>query len=422
VVELKAAELRARTLRSGTSRQPTSITGPAPSVNTLKPRLLEQVRQALRARHYSRRTEDVYVMWIKRFIFFHKVRHPAEMGEPEINAFLTHLALKERVSASTQNQALAALLFLYRHALGREVGELGDVVRARRPKRLPVVLTREEVKAVLNQLHGEKWLMAALMYGAGLRLMECLRLRVQDIDFARNEITVRDGKGAKDRVMMLPQSLKAPLQDHLRKVKAIHERDLRDGWGRVQMPDALDRKYPNASCEWRWQWVFPQERRWINPKTGQQGRHHVDESILQKAFKQAVEQAGLTKRAACHTLRHSFATHLIEAGYDIRTVQELLGREGRADDDDLYPCAEPGWERCEKSGRCLVSEDALRVIRFPYNTARIFLKERNMMKTKNLTIKVPMGVMPTVSGKCVLGRNQINNSSAVRLERGIPGR
>ena len=249
------------------------------------------------------------------------------MGGLEINAFLTHLVIKERVSASTQNQALAALLFLYRYVLGREVGELGDVVRARRPRRLPVVLTREEVKAVLRELHGDKWLMGSLRYGAGLRLMECLRLRVQDIDVARNEILVRDGKGAKDRVTMLPESLKKPLQDQLQKVKAIHEKDLRDGYGRVPLPDALDRKYPNASREWRWQWVFPQEHRWVNAKTGEQGRHQVDESIVQKAFKQAVARAGLTKRATCHTLRHSFATHLIEAGYDIRTVQELLGHK-----------------------------------------------------------------------------------------------
>jgi integron integrase len=261
-------------------------------------------------------------MWIKRFILFHNKRHPAEMAEPEINAFLTHLALKERVSASTQNQALSALLFLYRYVLGRE---LGGVIRAHRPKRSPVVLTRE--KAVLAQLTGDKWLMASLMYGAGLRLMECLRLRVQDVDFARNEITVRDGKGARDRVTMLPESLKTPLQEHLRKVKAIHEKDLRDGYGRVPLPNALDRKYPNASGDWRWQWVFPQGHRWVNPRTGEQGRHHVDESILQKVFKQAVEKAGLTKRATCHTLRHSFATHLIEDGYDIRTVQELLGHK-----------------------------------------------------------------------------------------------
>jgi integron integrase len=291
------------------------------------PKLLDRVSLAIRARHYSQSTEAAYVAWIKRFIFFHSKRHPVEMGEPEINAFLTHLAVKEQVSASTQNQALAALLFLYRHVLGREIGDLGEVIRARKPRRLPIAMIREEVKAVLANLSCDKWLMASLMYGAGLRLMECLRLRVQDIDFFRNEILVRDGKGAKDRVTMLPLSLKTPLQNHLQKVKAIHEKDLRDGYGRVTLPDALDRKYPTASREWRWQWVFPQEHRWKNPKTGEEGRHHVDESILQKAFKQAVEKAGLTKRATCHTLRHSFATHLLGDGYDIRTVQELLGHK-----------------------------------------------------------------------------------------------
>lgn len=213
-------------------------------VRDAKPKLLDQLREALRARHYSRRTEQTYCSWVKRFIFFHNVRHPEEMAEPEINAFLTHLAVKEKVSASTQNQALSALLFLYRHVIGREVGNLGDVIRARKPKRLPVVMTREEVKAVLANLTGNKWLMASLMYGAGLRLMECLRLRVQDIDFACNEILVRDGKGSKDRITMLPESLKDPLQNHLKRVRAIHGKDLADGWGRVQMPNALDRKYP----------------------------------------------------------------------------------------------------------------------------------------------------------------------------------
>lgn len=290
-----------------------------------KPRLLDLLRQALRARHYSRRTEKTYVFWVRKFIFFHGVRHPAEMGEAEINSFLTHLAVKEKVSASTQNQALSALLFLYRHVIGREVGNLGKVIRARKPSRLPVVMTREEVKAVLDRLSGDKRLMASLMYGAGLRLMECLRLRVQDIDFAPNEIFVRDGKGAKDRITMLPASLKAPLQEHLKRVKRIHEKDLADGWGSVPLPYALDRKYPNAPKEWRWQWVFPQENRWKNSKTGEEGRHHLDESILQKAFKHAVAKAGITKRATCHTLRHSFATHLLEGGHDIRTVQELLG-------------------------------------------------------------------------------------------------
>jgi integron integrase len=253
------------------------------------------------------------------------MRHPAEMAEPEINAYLTHLAVKEKISASTQTQALSALLFLYRYVLDRKIGDLGEVIRARKPHHIPVVMTREEVKGVLAQLTGDKWLMASLMYGAGLRLMECLRLRVQDIEFARNEILVRDGKGAKDRISMVPESLKNPLQDHLKKVKALHERDLVDGWGRVQMPTALDRKYPNAPADWRWQWVFPQENRWINAQTKEQGRHHIDESLVQKSVREAVAKAGLTKRATCHTFRHSFATHLLEGGYDIRTVQELLG-------------------------------------------------------------------------------------------------
>jgi len=294
---------------------------------TGKPKLLDRLRDALRSRHYSRRTEQTYCHWIKRFIFFHNKRHPVEMAEPEINAYLTHLAVKEKVSASTQNQALSALLFLYRHVLDREIGDLGEVIRARKPRHIPVVMTREEVKAVLGHLHGDKWLMANLMYGAGLGLMECLRLRIQDVEFARNEITIRDGKGAKDRVTMLPVSLKTPLQKHLQTVKNIHEKNLGDGWGRVQMPFALDRKYPNASADWRWQWVFPQENRWRNRETGEQGRHHVHESLVQKAIKEAVAKAGFVKHASCHTFRHSFATHLLQDGYDIRTIQELLGHK-----------------------------------------------------------------------------------------------
>ena len=289
--------------------------------------LFDRLQVALRTRHYARRTEQAYGHWITRFTRFHHGRHPAEMAEPEINAFLTHLAVKGQVSASTQNQALAALLFLYRHVIGRNVGDLGEVIRARKPDRLPVVMTREEVKAVLANLTGEKRLMASLMYGAGLRLMECLRLRVQDIDFSRHEILVRDGKGAKDRITVLPESLNAPLQAHLKKVKAIHEKDLADGWGRVLLPDALDRKYPNAPKDWRWQLIFPQETRWKNTKTGEEGRHHVHETILQRTVKDAVRRAGVVKHAGCHTFRHAFATHLLETGYDIRTIQELLGHK-----------------------------------------------------------------------------------------------
>jgi integron integrase len=299
---------------------------PPPEVNN-KPRLLDQLHKAIRVRHLSPRTEEAYRHWIKRYIVFHGKRHPLEMGEGEINAFLSHLAVRERVSASTQNQALAALLFLYRHVLLREIGNLGQVIRARRPRRLPVVLTPDEVQAILANLSGDKHLMVALMYGAGLRQMECLRLRVQDLDFARHEITVRDGKGAKDRVTMLPESLTSPLQDHLTSVRTLHERDLAAGWGRVPLPTALDRKYPNAPAEWRWQWVFPQETRWKNPETGEQGRHHVHETLLQRAVKEAVRKAGIVKRVGCHAFRHSFATHLLESGYDIRTIQELLGHK-----------------------------------------------------------------------------------------------
>jgi integron integrase len=281
----------------------------------------------LKARHYSYKTEQAYGHWVARFLHFHLGRHPTEMAEPDINRFLTHLALKEKVSVSTQNQALAAILFLYWYVIGRDIGDLGEVIRARKPERLPVVMTREEVKAVLANLTGEKRLMAALMYGAGFRLMECLRLRVQDLDFSRNELLVRDGKGAKDRITMLPESLNAPLQDHLKKVKAIHENDLAEGWSRVLLPAALDRTYPNAPKAWRWQWVFPQETRWNNTKTSEEGRYHVHETILQRTVKEAVRRAGVVKQAGCHTFRHSFATHLLETGYDIRTIQELLGHK-----------------------------------------------------------------------------------------------
>jgi integron integrase len=289
--------------------------------------LMDQMRHALRSRHYSRRTEQAYCRWVRRFIYFHGLRHPAEMAAPEINAFLTHLAVTEKVSASTQTQALSALLFLYRHVIGQAVGDLGDLIRARKSVRLPVVLTREEVRAVLGQLEGERWLMASLLYGSGLRLMECLHLRVLDLELARSELVVRDGKGGKDRVTMLPGSLREPVREHLAQVKLVHLRDLKDGLGRVALPQALERKYPSAPTDWRWQWVFPQQRRWRNIRTGEQGRHHMHASILQRAVKEAVDRSQVDKHAGCHTLRHSFATHLLESGYDIRTIQELLGHK-----------------------------------------------------------------------------------------------
>ncbi|MEZ4599011.1 MAG: integron integrase [Syntrophotaleaceae bacterium] len=299
----------------------------SPSDKNQPPKLLDLLKQALRVRHYSPRTEKTYCEWVKRYIFFHNVRHPAEMAEPEINAFLTHLAVKTKVSASTQNQALSALLFLYRHVLGKEIGELGEIIRAKKPKRLPVVMTREEVREVLNCLEGDRKLMAGLLYGAGLRLMECLRLRVQDIDFGRGEIVVRDGKGGKDRRTMFPKALIGPMKEHLARVKLLHEKDLTEEWGKVQLPDALARKFPNAPYQWRWQWVFPQENRWKNTRTGEEGRHHIHETLLQRAIKEAVSKAGIVKRIGCHTFRHSFATHLLEDGYDIRTIQELLGHK-----------------------------------------------------------------------------------------------
>ena len=292
-----------------------------------RPKLIEELRQVLRSKHYSRRTEQSYCNWVKRFLRFHKMRHPDKMGEAEINAFLSHLALRRKVSVSTQNQALSAILFLYKCVVKKEIRNLGDVIRARRPKHLPVVMTRDEVTDVLNHLEGQAWLMCSLMYGAGLRLTECLELRVQDIDFRANQIVVRSGKGFKDRVTVLPQAAKRALMDHLREVRQVHERDLAEGYGRIPMPYALAKKYPRADREWRWQFVFPQRRRWINRQTGEQGRYHVDESIIQKAVKAAVAEAGLTKRVSCHVLRHSFATHLLEDGYDIRTVQELLGHK-----------------------------------------------------------------------------------------------
>ena len=294
--------------------------GPGPALP--KTRLLDRVCDALRIRHYSRRTERAYVGWIRRFILFHGKCHPAEVGA---TAFLSALAVERKVSASTQNQALAALLFLYGYVLDVELPWLDDLVRAARPQRLPVVLSREEVRAVLQALHGTPRLMAVLLYGAGLRLLECARLRVKDVDFAARQIVVRQGKGDRDRVTLLPRAVAPALQRHLERVQGRHEYDLRAGAGWVELPRALARKYPNAGREWPWQWVFPATRTYSDPATRQRRRHHLHETVLQRAVRRAVREAGITKPASCHTFRHSFATHLLEDGYDIRTVQELLG-------------------------------------------------------------------------------------------------
>jgi integron integrase len=290
-----------------------------------RPRFLDQVRHAIRVKHYSIRTEEAYVQWIRRFIVFHGKRHPQELGRQEVEAFLTHLAVEGKVAAATQNQALNALVFLYREIIGRDIGMLQDVVRAKRPTRVPTVLSVDEVTAVLNRLDGTTALMARLLYGSGLRLMECVRLRVKDVDFGYRQITVRDGKGQKDRVTMLPVALVDPLSVHLARVKRLHEADLAEGFGAVYLPHALERKYPNASREWGWQYVFPASKRSMDPRSGAIRRHHVAETVLQRAVKQAVRTAGVAKPASCHTLRHSFATHLLANGSDIRTVQELLG-------------------------------------------------------------------------------------------------
>jgi len=289
-------------------------------------KLLDQVRDAIRLKHYSIRTEQAYVNWIKRYIYFHNVRHPAEMGAPEIQAFLTHLAVEKNVAASTQNQAFSALLFLYKTVLHQDLGPI-DAMRAKKPKRLPSVLTKEEIHRVFDHMSGTHLLIAKLIYGSGLRLMECLRLRVKDLDFSQHQILVRDGKGEKDRVTMLPESLLSPLRDHLRIVKQTHEQDLAKGHGAVHLPYALGRKYPNAEREWIWQYVFPANRLSVDPRSDAVRRHHIHESSLQKAVRAAAQATGIPKRVSPHVFRHSFATHLLEAHYDIRTIQELLGHK-----------------------------------------------------------------------------------------------
>ena len=290
-----------------------------------KPRLLAQVKGRMRARHLSPRTEQAYLGWILRYIRYHGMRHPAELDEHDIIAYLTYLADERRVSRSTQMQALSALVLLYREVLAIPVSDLRRVLRSTSPTRLPAVLSRGEVRAVLGQLHGTTRLIALLLYGAGLRLLECLTLRLKDLDLARGEIRVRRGKGGKDRVTMLPAIARPALEEHLVRVRALHARDLSDGAGRVALPTALDRKAPAWATDLAWQWVFPASRRYRDATSGHERRHHVHETAVQRAMQGAVRRAGIAKRATCHTLRHSFATHLLEDGYDIRTLQELLG-------------------------------------------------------------------------------------------------
>lgn len=298
------------------------VTSPTP---LQPPKLLDQVVSRLRVKHYSLRTEKSYVDWIKRYIWFHDKKHPRDMGAPEVEAFLSHLAVERNVSSSTQNQAKSALLFLYKEVLEIDLPWLDNVTQAKVPKRMPVVMTKSEVQSVLSRMDGTVWLIASLLYGSGLRIMECLRLRVKDVDLARREILVREGKGFKDRVTMLPASLVQPLKAHLEKVKVLHEQDLADGYGEVFMPMALEMKYPSAGKQWNWQYVFPSRNLSTDPRSGVVRRHHADEEAIQRQMKKAVTLAGIVKPATPHTFRHSFATHLLEGGYDIRTVQELLG-------------------------------------------------------------------------------------------------
>ena len=299
----------------------------ARAVSQQTPRLLDRLRAEIRLRHYSIRTEETYVDWARRFILFHGKRHPKDMGAGEVTAFLSHLASERNVSASTQNQAKSALLFLYREVLDIELPWLDEVIAAKAPRRLPVVLTQIEVRRLLNATSGTMGLVVSLLYGTGMRLLEGLRLRVKDVEFARREIIVREGKGNKDRVTVLPENLILPLKTHLEKVKALHERDLEAGFGEVYLPDALAVKYPNAAKSWGWQYVFPSTVRSVDPRSGMERRHHLYEASVQRAVREAAKLANIHKPVSPHVLRHSFATHLLQAGYDIRTVQELLGHK-----------------------------------------------------------------------------------------------
>ncbi|MCM5682494.1 integron integrase [Schlegelella sp. S2-27] len=305
--------------------EPLTDTVSAVARESRPPRLLDQIRHRARLLHYSLRTEDTYVDWVRRFILFHGKRHPREMGAAEVAAFLTHLAVDRQVAASTQNQAKAALLFLYGQVLGLDLPWLADVVAAKVPRRLPVVLTQREARDLLLQMNGTMWLAAALLYGTGMRLLECLRLRVKDVEFERRELIVRQGKGNKDRVTVLPENLLLPLQQQVDQAQAWHRKDLDAGLGEVHLPDALAVKYRSAGRSWGWQYVFPSPVRSVDPRTGKERRHHLHEHSVQRAVAAAARRAGIVKPCSPHVLRHSFATHLLQAGYDIRTVQELLG-------------------------------------------------------------------------------------------------
>jgi len=302
------------------------IPHPAATGGAEAPRLLEKMRRAIRVRHYSIRTEEAYLGWVRRFFAFTR-RHPKELSSDEINRFLTHLAVRGKVAASTQRQALSAILFLYREVLKIDPPWIDDIVRARQPKRLPTVLSKDEVATLLARLDGTVQLIVLLLYGTGMRILECLRLRIQDVDFHLGHITIRDGKGRKDRTTLLPSSCRNRLTDHLELVKQLHDQDIADDYGRVHLPEALARKYPSAAADWRWQYVFPAGRRGTDPRTNETRRHHLHESVVRKAIYAAVRSTGISKRVGCHTFRHSFATHLLMAGYDIRTIQELLGHK-----------------------------------------------------------------------------------------------
>jgi integron integrase len=315
------------------------------------PKLLDRVRWHLRVKHYSIRTEAVYLDWIRRFILFHDKRHPDSMGEEEIAAFLTHLAVQRHVAASTQNQALCALLFLYTQVLERKLDFMDKIERVTRPPKIPVVLTRDEARSVLGRLNGDYRLMAELLYGSGLRLLECARLRVKDIDFGYGHITVRDGKGMHERVTILPERVRRPLQLHLERVKELHRRDIASGGGQVYLPFGLRRKYPTAGRAWAWQYVFPAPKLSTDPRSREVQRHHISEKNLQNAVKSAIKQARIAKAASCHTFRHSFATHLLENGQDIRTVQELLGPQRCFHHNDLHPRFEQTRFRRPQSAR-----------------------------------------------------------------------